>query len=149
MPCMYPPQSHLPLTPPDYLHPYSVHIGSHPYAVGAQAFPEKGVYEINVDSYGRKLMPSFVRVSQGYPQQQQQQQSGFVGLPPPGITHPGAQYYAGAPHQRRIDASMSIVDESYARHHARQQHHQLQLQLPLMRSLLEASRPISITKWTR
>jgi hypothetical protein len=122
MPCMYPPQSHLPLTPPEYLHQYNgcgMQINQHQFAVGAQAFPEKGVYEINVDPYGRKHMPpSFVRVSQGY--HHPQQQTNYVGLPPPGITHPGSQYYAPVGHQRRIDAPM-VVDENYARHQARQQ----------------------------
>ncbi|KAF8243331.1 hypothetical protein K440DRAFT_647560 [Wilcoxina mikolae CBS 423.85] len=118
MPCMYPPQSYLPLTPPEYLYQHNgcgMQINQHQFA---QGFAEKGVYEMNVDPYGRKLMPpTFVRVSQGY--HHPQPQSNYAGLPPPGITHPGNQYYAPVGHQRRIDAS--IVDENFARHQARQQ----------------------------
>ncbi|KAA8893746.1 hypothetical protein FN846DRAFT_787518 [Sphaerosporella brunnea] len=124
MPCM---NTYLPLTPPEYYPQYpgcGMQINQHQYAIGSQGLPvpEKGVYEINVDSFGRKLMPSFVRVPQGYhhhhqqqqQQQQPQQQSGYAGLPPPGITHPGTQFYAPVAHQpqRRMDATVP-VDENY------------------------------------
>lgn len=117
MPCMYTPHSHLPLTPPEYMPQYSgcgIQISQHQYAVGTQGLPvpEKGVYEINVDPYGRKLMPSFVRVTQGYQQSQQQQPpTNYTGLPPPGITHPATQYYHQS--QRRVEAP--IGDENYHR----------------------------------
>jgi hypothetical protein len=122
MPCMHP---YLPLTPPEYYPQYAgcgVPMSQHQYAVGSQglAVPEKGVYEINVDSFGRKLMPSFVRVPQGY--HHPQQQSSYAGLPPPGITHPGSQFYVPAAHQsqRRIEATIP-VDENYPHHQLRQE----------------------------
>jgi hypothetical protein len=112
MPCMYTPHPHLPLTPPEYLQQYNgcgMRINQHQYAVGAQGLPlpEKGVYEINVDSYGRKLLPSFVPAPQGY--HHAQQQATYNGHPPPGITHPGGQYYIPSvlQPQRRAD----VVDE--------------------------------------
>ncbi|KAI5845390.1 hypothetical protein BZA05DRAFT_342548 [Tricharina praecox] len=132
MPCMYPPHPGHPLTPPEYLQQYAgcgMQI-QHQYPVGAHGLPvpEKGLYEINVDAYGRKIMPSFVRVPQaGYhhPQQQQQQQSGYAGLPPPGITHPGSQYYAP---QQRIEATIPGGKSYAAELHARQEARRLQEQ---------------------
>lgn len=124
MPCMYPP--HFPLTPPEYMQQYTgcgMQINQHQYALGNQGVTaaEKGVYEINVDPYGRKLMPSFVRVSQGYHHpQQQQQQPNYSGLPPPGITHPGGQYYAQPP-QRRVDATVPIDAHYQARQEPRRE----------------------------
>lgn len=93
-------------------------VNQHQFAAGSQGLPvpEKGVYEINVDPHGRKLMPpSFVRISQDYQIQQQQRQlqqpaqSSYTCLPPPGLSHPGPQYYHQS--QRRIE--MPNVDESY------------------------------------
>lgn len=99
-------------------------LSQHQYAVASHGMPvaEKGLYEINIDPYGRKLMPSFVRVPQqgGY----HQPQNSYSGLPPPGITHPGGQYYAQASHQqqqqqRRMEASLTI-DDNYSHGHSRQ-----------------------------
>ncbi|KAI5777835.1 hypothetical protein EDC01DRAFT_623557 [Geopyxis carbonaria] len=112
MPC-YPTQPHLPPTPPEYIQQYSscgMQVNQHQYPMGSQGLPEKGVYEINIDPYGRKLMPSFVRVSaQGY---HAGQQPNYSGLPPPGITHPSSQYYPQTGHatQRRTEAPLPTED---------------------------------------
>jgi len=128
MPCMYPSHPVHPLTPPEYMQQYAgcgMQVQQQ-YAVGSHGVPvpEKGVYEINMDAYGRKLMPSFVRVPQGG-YHHQQQPSGYAGLPPPGITHPGNQYYA--PQQHHIEAT--IPGKNYAAElHARQEARRLQEQ---------------------
>ncbi|PUU73075.1 hypothetical protein B9Z19DRAFT_1006216 [Tuber borchii] len=134
MPCMFTPQSRLPLTPPDYLPPYGgcnggIQLNSHQFAMSSQglAMSEKGtIYDPNpMETYGRKQMPSYPHVpGQSYPvsqqqQQQQQQQGNYSGLPPPGLTHPAGRYFPvptlslpmPVPSGRRLE--LPPLEESY------------------------------------
>jgi hypothetical protein len=106
MPCMNP---YLPLTPPEYYPQYA--MNQHQYAASSQGLPEKGVYEINVDAFGRKVMPSFVRIAPGC--RPFVHQAAYYGLPPPGIVHPTSIHHARVHGpQRHVEATIP-VDENY------------------------------------
>lgn len=129
MPGMYTPQSHLPLTPPEYLQPFNgcnggIQLNAHQFAMSSQglSMSEKGpVYDYSVDSYGRKQMHSYPPAhGQSYPVAQPQ--VSYSGLPPPGLTHPAGRYFSVSgmpvplplPPQRR---DLPPLDDNY--HHQR------------------------------
>ncbi|KAL7268076.1 hypothetical protein RUND412_009313 [Rhizina undulata] len=127
MPCLYTPQSHLPLTPPEYIPSYpgggGIQLNSHQFAVGGHgiAGPDKGAYDYNMDSYGRKALASFVNSQSYHASQQQPLQANYTGVPPPGITHPNSHYYpvsAGSvampiSAQRRVELPPILVEDNY------------------------------------
>jgi hypothetical protein len=134
MPCIFQNQSH-PLTPPEYQYNSGCFpVSQHPHVLGAQAFPEKGVYEINCDVYGRKMAPSFIRSMPPHQQHVQQHYNNmFTGHSgPPGITHPGNHYGQYAPVGQRGRVAPPPMVEDYSRQHQVRQQPEIPVEQPVV-----------------